>query len=313
MAIKTVLSTLHNQHGLGLTKVILFIALFSIIIYGFTDSLVNLKKRTTQQTNKEKRFLANTNLKRLLLSDFAISLSSYASENKELSYCALGFSDASCPDGKCCQHNKTFSIHLIDPSINLKTNDEKQRLEWVKAAPRITGSQATPILYTAQGSANCTENCAYSAYTLATPHCPGEEPTCLHAEHIKVDLHLVANNDSKSFMRDSVTSLIYPVQRNYPPTILNAIPYELMRGTSQTFSISVDSGHPSEKQTYSFVKCEIENTTLAQVACGGFTNNMGFFTIQGIAVGATTITLQVSDGQMENDKSKAVTVNVVVK
>lgn len=313
MTPKSVFSTLNNQHGLGLTKVILFVALFSIIIYGFTDSLVSLKKRTAQQTNKEKRFLANANLKRLLLSDFAISLSSYASENKELGYCALGLVDASCPDRKCCQHNKTFPIHLIDPTINLKTSDEKQRLEWVKAAPRITGSQATPIFYTTQGVPNCSENCAYSAYTLATPHCPGEEPTCLHAEHIKVELHLVSNSESKSFLKDSVTSLIYPVQRNYPPIILNAIPYELMRETNQTFSISVDSGHPSEKQTYSFVKCEIENTTLAQVACGGFTNNMGFFTIQGIAVGATTITLQVSDGQMENDKSRAVTVNVVVK
>lgn len=306
-------TTLINNKGLGMTQALLFIALMSILLYGFTDSLLEQKKRTNLQTSKEKRFLANSNIKRLLLSDFAITLSSYSSDNRELAQCALGASGSSCLDGKCCLHDKPFTINLIEPTIDLQNIPESARTDAVNQAPRLTGSEKNPVYYSQQGIPNCTDNCTYYAYAMGTPHCPGKESHCFHAEYIKVDLYLKSTKQGASTFRDRHHSLIYPVMRNYAPIILNATNLEMEPNKTFTYNINVDPGHPSEKQTFTFSKCEITEPKIATIACTGFIKDKGYFEIHSTSPGFALLRLQVSDGQMENTHSQIVEIPLVVK
>lgn len=78
-----------NEHGFTIIKTMIIVALFSIILYGFTDYFLYLQKSTTAQINKEKRASSKFQLERLLLSTFSIRSSSYVTENSRLRACAF--------------------------------------------------------------------------------------------------------------------------------------------------------------------------------------------------------------------------------
>ena len=302
-----------NQQGFSVVKVLIIIALFSVLMYGFTDYMIHMQKSTFAQINKSKRMGAHFQLERLLLSQFAVRTSSYLPENDLLRACAFSEQIPGCAGVKCCPNNKDFPIALADLNIDMSAASSAGKIAQIQAAPRLSGPESNPVLYSEQGIPNCTQNCAYSVATTANAHCPGEEPTCLHAEHIVITLHINPVGQFGFLQKETTQKLIYYVNRNYPPIATGPTgPIAVANGGDIFQSVSMNSGHPSEKQSFAFTTCESDQTSVATIDCTGFAGAIGNFRVIGKSVGSTQIRLQVSDGQPENSLSQTLIIPVVV-
>ncbi len=275
--------------------------------YGLLE-VVNqtIRERSHIQTKSDRQFFLKQLKKNMLFPNSLAESSLLSPQNDNLKACIIGGPVATCTEN-CCSHNVAYGFSYLDPKDSSATIESKRRL---------TGPPGSPVYYTAKGHF-CPEqtasSCDFKLTTTFTPHCPGEEASCSHAEHIKISINLEATNNFYKLVKDDVLTGYYFVNRNYKPSIIPMSSVLLKQGDETTITVRGNSGHPSETQSYIFSLCQSSNPGIAEIIqCYPFSHGEALVRVLGKALGTTNVQFRINDGGTANALSDIYSLTVEV-
>lgn len=290
--------------GFSLLQVLMAIAVLGVLAGMFAEMTVVLQKEVRRLGGRQGRILTSYQIDQIAMSPFGIKTSAGLSPlNDKLRVCVQGGTLPGC-SSNCCTHGVKADFYLLDPR---DTNPD------FSARARLSGPATDPVFYDETGNNKCVGlACVYRVSSSFVPQCPGGVASCEHAEHLTVTLSVDPLEGKEYLMKSRTKNLIYFVSLNYQPFLTPVSNVTMAVGESRTISVYGNTGHPSEVQNFIFEKCQASNGAAAQVTCYGFLNGVGTLKLDGVAVGLSTITLQINDGGTENNLSNDLTFNVQV-
>ncbi|MEK2645768.1 hypothetical protein [Bdellovibrio sp. BCCA] len=306
---------LKNQRGSILVYVLVMIAALSIFSISFSSTITNLQKHVSHSKTSINTNFDLTQMVRLIKLPNGLAESAGLADNSLLYTCLNGGTTSTCAEN-CCVHGTTAGFYYVDPSDTNTNVSLKRKLLGPQSAPTSYYFNGAPCTPTANNSAEC----AYSLWGTFTTVCPGGSATCEHAEHLKISVHLRANPKAftnQVLMKDQDVDFIYFNDRNYKPSIVPIPDVTLYLGDGIDKEVSVlgDSGNPSEIQNFVFTKCISENPGTVQLTTPAdqpFSGGVAKIRLKALAQGDAKITMQISDGALENNLSKEYSLNVKV-
>ncbi|MDG0817414.1 hypothetical protein [Bdellovibrio svalbardensis] len=307
------MSTIRTEQGSALILVLTLLAVASIFCVSFSNSIVNMQKNIAYSNHKYAREFEISQIMTLIKVQNGLTESSQLTQNSILASCLFGTPTATCAEN-CCPHNSAQGFYFIDPSDNTIDINSKNRL---------VGPPESPAWYNANSSLCQNSNkddCSYGLSATFEAACPGAQPTCHHAEHLLITLHLLSNQNAKGNSQNIKARdipIIYFNNINYPPVVMpvSDLTLSLAAGTEKTVDITGSSGHPSETQNFIFTKCFSTDTGIVQITSPPdtpFSSGMATIKLKPMAAGTAQVTLQINDGGLENNTSKDYTFNVTV-
>lgn len=307
----SIVKPLQSNRGSMLVYILVATVVISILALSFTSRISGFQKEIASSRKlATKQFDINRLLKLLQLPN-GLTESSGLIGNENLFVCLKGGLLPGCTEN-CCQSGVVKSFSFIDPSDNNLSVNSKGKL---------VGTAAQPVYYNNDGS-KCLErdplNCSYYLYSSYTAQCPGGDPTCHHAEHLNVTVHLKAQAVSTQIKSQDVDyKFVYFNDVNYTPEVrpIPSLTMYLDEPAEVEMDISGYSGHPSEVQNFIFNLCESADPAIVQITTPPnqtFLGGVAKIKLKAMALGTTTINLQINDGGVENNLSKVLPVNVTV-
>jgi hypothetical protein len=306
---KTTVRLLKNTHGSMMLYMLGMIVFISALTFSFTDT-AKLYITDLQVVKKFRgRDFSNTQIQKMLSTTKSLSESAlFTPQNDALRVCLDGGPLGTCTEN-CCAGNTQVGFTFKDPTDTAPQITNKRSL---------TGPLAAPIYYRQDGtlcdianSGGDISSCAYTVTSIYEARCPASAANCDHAEHLKITVSAKALSFFSQIRDKEFISYYFP-KLNYQPVVPVIPAQSLVLGTPSNVTITGDSGHPSEIQNFIFAQCLSAAPSIVKATCQDFAGGAAQIVLEPLAVGATTITLQINDGGLFNFLSKPYTFNVVV-
>lgn len=263
---------------------------------------LEIQKHYKTNENKISRVLENQNLQlKITSTDFLLEKSAKVSPiNDSLCPCVIGGKMQSGGVNICvkniCTANIATDFTFYDSSANPLT--------------ALAGPTTAPVYYDLIGAPcspdpNKNITCAYQSSVKFTAHCPGNLPSCDHADYLAIELSLTPVGTQ--FFSESKKVFIYPVNLNYQPFIAPIPNQTLPLPFDKKIPINANSGDASESQNFIFETCSSSDTSIVEIHCYKFINSIGQIILTPKSAGVAKISLQINDGGLENNLSQVFT------
>ena len=293
-------------------SVMVYLLALVIFIAALAFSFAGTAKLYIDDMQSMKRFRGRAfslnQIQKMLSTTKSLSESArFLPQNNALQVCLEGGANGTCTEN-CCEGNIEQGFSFKDPLDTAPQIEMKRTLSAPPGSPVYYKADGGVCLSAQQGSLS---GCAYGLTSTFIAQCPGGTASCDHAEHLQIKVQMKPLGSFSQIKEKEFVSYYFP-KVNYQPVVPVIGDQTLTVSVPVSIPMTGDPGHPSEVQNFKFEQCVSSNAAIVKVQCLAFAGGVGQIVLEPLAVGTTTITLQINDGGLTNFLSKASIFNVVV-
>lgn len=299
-----------NNKGFTTIEILVCLAIFVISALVLFIPQIEVQKQMINSDKKMSRVAQYDAVKNKIISS-EISLKKSAAlavDNDLLCPCVLGGAFIKNAVKACtnnvCTANAITDFVLLDPDG--------------AAVEKIAGTALKPVYFNINGGAcapSALQNpelvCSYKVISKFNAHCPGDMPTCDHADYLALTLDIIPVGNEVNVKAETI-KMLYPVNLNYPPTITPVPAQSVNLLENKQISVLADPGNATEQQKFIFEQCASSDPTVFDVKCYRFVNGTGQIIIFPKKIGVGKVLLQINDGSTENNLSNPTDFSVTI-